>query len=108
MVDYAHLIDGIYQFLITSFEKPFRDQSCLLINSTLEFGQSDKKINAIINKGTATLTFALQESLQRAKEQSILSNSIDTSAVAKYLILIMPGLLISAKNGEKIINRRRN
>ena len=47
LVDYTHPIDGIYQFLITSFEDPFRRQSCLLVNSSLEFGQSDKKINAI-------------------------------------------------------------
>ena len=101
LVDYPNPLDGVYHFLTSFLDKPFRDHSCLLVNSTLEFDRSDKTINTLIQKGIYKLRFAIQEALQKAQEQNLLNHYIDPVAGAKYIILVIPGLLISSKNGAK-------
>lgn len=97
-------IAGIRAFLVTTFKdvpEPFRHQSCLLVNTAAELGQTDPDIGAITAKGLKAIEKAFAHALQQAQQQGEIAAELDCQLVAQSLTLIMPGLLIAAKNQSK-------
>ena len=88
-------LEGIYQLLVTLCDDPY---SCLLINTAMEFGQTDQNIGMIVNKGIRKLTLSIQEALESAKTQGTLKQDMDTEVGAHYIGIMIPGLQLYAKN----------
>ena len=92
---------GIREFLITLFKgvpPAFRERSCLLVNTAAELGQSDVAIGRIVRRGLKSIEIALAAALDRAKEQQALDPALDTELAARHIAMLMPGLLIGARN----------
>ena len=99
-----HPLTGIREFLVTTFKgvpEPFRSQSCLLVNTATELGQQDTEIGHIVHRGMQRIESAFRQNLILAREQGILKPGIDPELAARHLALLMPGILIAAKNNAK-------
>ncbi|WP_272975602.1 TetR/AcrR family transcriptional regulator [Alcanivorax jadensis] len=100
----ANPIEGIREFLVTTFKgvpQPYRQQACLLVNTAAELGQSDPDIGRIVNRGMRRIETAMAQLLAQAAEQQLINPDLDTELAARHISLLMPGLLIAARNQAK-------
>ena len=94
-------VAGIREFLVTTFKgvpQAFRQQSCLLVNTAAELGQNDPEIGRIVNRGLGRIEKALAETLALARELHQVPESLDIPLAARHMSLLMPGILIAARN----------
>lgn len=104
LLDSDNPIHGIKEFLITTFKgvpEPFQKQSCLLVNTAAELGQEDGDIGKVINQGFHKIETAMVAALKKARSQGQIAQDLDIESAAKSFSLLMPGLLIAAKNNAK-------
>lgn len=94
-------LEGIRLFILTTFidvPKQYQGQSCLLVNTAAELGQSDELIGATIKRGLKGIDKALIIALEQAKKDKDLPANLDCNLAGMQLSLMLPGLLIAAKN----------
>ncbi|MDX1694141.1 MAG: TetR/AcrR family transcriptional regulator [Ketobacteraceae bacterium] len=94
-------LEGIRDFLVTTFKEVperYRWQSCLLINTAAELGQNDPAIGKIIARGMQRIETAFTECLIQARANGQLKPGVDPALAAKQLGLLLPGILIAARN----------
>ncbi len=94
--------EGILKFFTSTIAKPASlksHPSCLLVNTALEMGQTDKDIHRVIQTGFSTIQQALTLAIQRSLETGDTNSSINPTQSAKQLAMLLPGVLLSAKNG---------
>lgn len=99
----AHF-DAIKQFLVSAVKDvptPFRGQSCLLINTATELGQTDQEIAQVVNKGFKKLETTLLNRLYKAHQEHELKENIDPIMAANSLIMTLSGLLMASKMQAK-------
>jgi len=91
-------VAAIRQFLVSAFQdvpEIFRHQSCFLVNSATEIGQSDHVIGSIIRQGFQTIEHALEKAILNS---NIAGGPSHARLLAAQLAMLLPGLLIAAKN----------
>ncbi len=104
LVDFQPAMEGVRRFLVSAFKQVPQDvagQSCLLVNTAAEIGQDDDAIGKAVRNGFARLETALAGAFETAKSQGEASRDLDSALAAKHVALLMPGLLIAAKNRAK-------
>ena len=99
--DYKPALEGVRLFILTTFidvPKEYQGQSCLLVNTAAELGQSDELIGATVKRGLKEIDRALVSALEQAKNDKDLPANLDCQLAGMQLSLMLPGLLIASKN----------
>ena len=89
---------GIEQFIRECFEnKAAMGMGCLLVNTSTELGPHDEIVRKKVAKGMSLVEKALEEAIERAIDQGLLSKGINPKKRAKHIGLLLNGMLVNSK-----------
>ncbi len=94
-------LSGVEQFMLSSFialPSTYQQLSCLLVNTAAELDQNESRVGTTLKYGLKLIDDALARTLERAKDRSQLPKTLNTADSAKQLGLMLPGILLAAKN----------
>lgn len=76
-------------------------RGCLVFNSAVEFGQSDREVSARIKAGIDAFTSAFAAAIRRAQREGDIDPGKDPELMGRYMVCAMSGLRTLAKAGAK-------
>lgn len=91
-------LEGFLKFVETYlYSKDFR--GCLFANTALEMGHKDPVIQKLLNKRSVESEQHIEDVLNRAVKCEELINTVNTQALARFIINIIRGLMVTTKGG---------
>lgn len=94
-------LQGVREFLMTAVigvPQAVQRQSCLLVNTATEIDGNDDSIGLTVKQGLRRLDRAFTRALLRAQVLGEVSATLDCRLAGRQLSMILPGLLLAAKN----------
>lgn len=76
-------------------------RGCLVMNSAAEFGQREPDIAQLITRHTKRFEAIFARALEQAKQERLVSPTMDGAATSKFLVCTLSGLKTMVKAGAK-------
>lgn len=83
------------------------EQGCLLVNTVLEQQSHDEDLAVYASDFLANIQIEIANCLERAKGRGELKKELDTEHAARFIIMTIKGLRVTAKEGETKENLKR-
>ncbi|MCP4140938.1 MAG: TetR/AcrR family transcriptional regulator [Chloroflexi bacterium] len=92
-------IENILASIANTAQLPEGNKGCLMVNSTIEFGQKDPIIAAVIAGNLQPLSKLYIEAVERAQDEGDIPLDADPQIMASYLHVAVGGLRTMIKAG---------
>ncbi len=104
-------LDNIERFLRSSVTQSRSDErlrGCLLTTTALEADVTDATLRAALDHGLGLIEAGLRRELRRADGLGSLADGVDVRSATSMLVLVMQGLMASARGGisARVLQRR--